>query len=300
MKKTFVIILAIALAIPCGAADKKSDKTKKEIEKSLPLVLSSPSDTLSYVAGVMQTNELLTYLEKSHGVKAADIEHFVMGLLEYYKTKGDAQKKAYNVGVAVGNQVETQMLQPMKKEFTNTPDSIIDDIVMRGFIDAILGNSSLYTVETASEKFQAMYTANKEAKDKLQYGENMKKGQEFLAANAQKEGVVVLPSGLQYKVLQEGDGARPRATDKVRVHYEGTLIDGTVFDASRNHSTEPISFKANEVIKGWTEALTMMKVGSKWQLFIPHELAYGSRQAGQIPPFSTLIFTVELIGVEIE
>ena len=113
-----------------------------------------------------------------------------------------------------------------------------------------------------------------------------------------KEGVITTPSGLQYKVLVKGDGEVPQRTDKVKVHYEGRLIDGTVFDASAKHGSEPSSFRADQVIKGWTEALTMMPVGSKWELYIPQELAYGERQAGQIPPYSTLIFQVELVGIE--
>ena len=108
---------------------------------------------------------------------------------------------------------------------------------------------------------------------------------------------MVLPSGLQYKVLQQGTGAVAKATDKVKVHYEGRLIDGTVFDSSYKRG-EPTSFAPNQVIKGWTEALTMMPVGSKWQLYIPQELGYGARGAGKIPPFSTLIFDVEVLAIE--
>ena len=110
--------------------------------------------------------------------------------------------------------------------------------------------------------------------------------------------MITTPSGLQYKVLVKGEGEVPQTTDKVKVHYEGRLIDGTVFDASSKHGTAPATFQPNQVIKGWTEALTMMPVGSKWQLYIPQELGYGERQAGSIPPYSTLIFDVELVGIE--
>ncbi len=105
------------------------------------------------------------------------------------------------------------------------------------------------------------------------------------------------PSGLQYKIIKKGTGDIPKANDEVLVHYEGRLLDGTVFDASRKHGDKPLQFRANQVIKGWTEALTMMPVGSKWQLFIPYKLAYGDRAAGQIKPYSTLIFDVELVGI---
>ena len=110
--------------------------------------------------------------------------------------------------------------------------------------------------------------------------------------------MVVLPSGLQYKVLKAGTGDIPKATETVKVKYEGRLVDGTVFDASSRHGDQPVSFRANQVIKGWTEALTLMPVGSKWTLYIPYELAYGEREQGQIKPFSALIFDVELIDIE--
>ena len=123
-------------------------------------------------------------------------------------------------------------------------------------------------------------------------------GETFLRMNKERPGVVTTKSGLQYQVLKRGSGRQPKATDRVSCHYEGRLIDGTVFDASSKHGNEPASFRADQVIKGWTEALTMMPVGSKWQLFIPQHLAYGERQTGQIPPYSTLIFDVELVGIE--
>jgi len=124
-----------------------------------------------------------------------------------------------------------------------------------------------------------------------------KEGADFLAANAKKEGVKTTASGLQYKVLTQGTGAIPTATDEVKVNYEGHLVDGKVFDSSYKRG-EPATFKANQVIKGWTEALTMMPVGSKWELYIPYNLAYGERGAGQdIKPYSALIFTVELLDI---
>ncbi|MCG8667887.1 MAG: FKBP-type peptidyl-prolyl cis-trans isomerase [Pseudomonadales bacterium] len=127
--------------------------------------------------------------------------------------------------------------------------------------------------------------------------ENIERGKEFLEMNASGDGVKVTESGLQYMVLQEGDGdVHPTATDKVKVHYQGTLIDGTVFDSSIARG-EPISFGLNQVIKGWTEGLQLMVVGEKTRFFIPSELGYGNRSAGQIPPGSVLIFDVELLGI---
>jgi len=123
-------------------------------------------------------------------------------------------------------------------------------------------------------------------------------GEAFLAENAKREGVKVTESGLQYEVLEATIGQKPKATDKVKVHYEGTLIDGTVFDSSYRRG-EAISFGLNQVIKGWTEGLQLMSIGSKYKLYIPYQLAYGERGAGQsIPPYAALIFTVELLGIE--
>ena len=122
-------------------------------------------------------------------------------------------------------------------------------------------------------------------------------GEAFLAENAKREGVKVTASGLQYEVLEATIGQKPKATDKVKVHYEGTLVDGTVFDSSYKRG-EPITFGLNQVIAGWTEGLQLMPVGSKFKLYIPQELGYGSRNAGSIPPYSTLIFEVELLGIE--
>lgn len=131
----------------------------------------------------------------------------------------------------------------------------------------------------------------------LKAAENLKAGQEFLEANKAKPGVQVLPSGLQYEIITEGSGAKPKATSKVTCHYHGTLIDGTVFDSSVKRG-QPATFPLNMVIKGWTEALQLMSVGSKWRLFLPPNLAYGDRQTGaHIGPQSTLIFEVELLGI---
>ena len=132
--------------------------------------------------------------------------------------------------------------------------------------------------------------------------EKLKKaGKDFLEENAKKEGVVTLPSGLQYKVLKQGNGAVAKVNDKVTVLYEGRLIDGKVFDSTEKHGGEPATFSPSQVIKGWTEALCMMPVGSKWQLYIPQELAYGARGAGSdIPAYSTLVFDVEVLSIEEE
>jgi len=150
------------------------------------------------------------------------------------------------------------------------------------------------TPEEASTLIQTFFDKEEAKKNE----ELVKEGKEFLAANAKKDSIVTTASGLQYKIITAGTGNMPKATDKVEVHYEGTLIDGTVFDSSYKRGT-PAEFGVTQVIKGWTEALQLMKEGAKWELYIPYNLAYGSRGAGEdIKPFSALIFTVELISIK--
>ncbi len=312
MKK--IILLAAAAVLSASftgisAADKNNDKaakqaakkmeqTRKDVEKTIPLVLVNASDTLSYTAGMTMTTGLDKYIEQAFGVKKEQMGAFVSGMLEYYKGMDDSERQAYLTGIAIASQLKSQMLPGIKKEFTDTPDSIVTKNIFRGFVDALLSDTTRFNMEDAEEEFNALREKNKTAKEEALYGENRKKGEAFLAENAKKEGVVTTASGLQYKVITMGTGEKPKATSKVKVHYKGTLIDGTVFDESRKHGTEPLSFYANQVISGWTEALTLMPVGSTWELYIPQNLGYGSRNAGTIPPYSTLIFTVELIGIE--
>ena len=170
----------------------------------------------------------------------------------------------------------------------------VDDFA-QAIKDVLEGN------QTAISHTEARDIVNKyfaELEEKMNAA-NIEAGKKFLEENKKREGVVTLPSGLQYEVITEGNvGHYAKATDQVQCHYEGTLIDGTEFDSSYKRN-EPATFRANQVIKGWTEALTMMPVGSKWELYIPYDLAYGSRETGsQIKPFSTLIFEVELLGIE--
>lgn len=164
----------------------------------------------------------------------------------------------------------------------------------KGLETAFEGKESDMTATEANEILQKFFG---ELQQK-QYAAAIKEGQEFLAGNAKKEGVVTLESGLQYEIITEGKGDKPSATDQVECHYHGTLIDGTVFDSSVQRGT-PATFPVNGVIQGWVEALQMMPVGSKWRLFVPSNLAYGERGAGQqIGPHATLIFEVELLGIK--
>jgi len=196
---------------------------------------------------------------------------------------------SYSIGVDIGKKMKSQSLD------------VNADLVGKGIRDALSGSVLVLTdkqMHDALMSFQQEMMA-KQAENMKKVGEkNKKEGEAFLAENKKKPGVVTLPSGLQYKVIKEGTGKMPTAKDTVTTHYRGTLINGKVFDSSYDRG-EPATFPVGGVIKGWTEALQLMKVGSKWQLFIPSELAYGERGTGQdIGPNATLIFDVELLDVK--
>lgn len=191
-------------------------------------------------------------------------------------------KFSYGLGMGIGQNLLSMGVKNIS----------IEDFV-KGIKDVLSGEKTELTHSEAqkivSEHFQKLA---EEA-----YAKVKEDGEAFLAANKNKEGVVALPSGLQYQVINEGTGKKPSATDRVQCHYEGTLIDGTVFDSSIRRG-EPAVFGVNQVIKGWVEALQLMSEGSKWRLFIPQDMAYGANGAGEmIPPYSALIFEVELIKV---
>lgn len=195
----------------------------------------------------------------------------------------DIDSVSYAVGVGMGMQLRQIDAAELSVEK-----------IAQGIADALKGQ-----ITSPNREMQQMVMEYFTKKEQEKVAKQMAEGKAFLAENGKKENVITTASGLQYKVLKQGDGQVPQMTDKVKVHYEGRLIDGTVFDSSIQRG-EPATFLPTQVIKGWTEALTMMPVGSKWQLYIPQELAYGARSAGQIPPYSTLIFDVELIEIEAE
>ena len=244
------------------------------------------------------TNGLIPFLKQQQGVDTAYMADFVRGFQEAMKTAADPKMKAYIAGLQIAEQVNSRMLPGMTQEFKDSPDSIIPSVFQKGFVAALTGDTTHFRQADAEAYFQRKQEADKLAKEEKLYGPNRDAGRKFLAENAKKDSVITTPSGLQYKVLVRGEGEVPQKTDKVLVNYEGRLIDGTVFDASARHGDKPSTFRPDQVIKGWTEALTMMPVGSKWQLYIPQELAYGDRNAGQIKPYSALIFDVELVGID--
>ncbi len=298
-KRTIIIALAIVVASAFsieGFAAKKKEKAQKKQEKSV-VTMTTQSDTLSYVAGMSLTQGLVEFLQHSMKIDTAYMADFISGLEKTIESADDPQFKAYMAGMEIAKQLKEKMLPGMAHELKDSPDSLVEELAFRGFIDALQGDTTYYNIEDASLLFKDLMSEAKEAKTEKLYGENRRAGEQFLAENSKKEGVTITESGLQYKVIVEGKGEKPQATDRVKVNYEGRLVDGTVFDSSAKHGDKPLEFKANQVIKGWTEALTLMPVGSKWELYIPYDLAYGERDSGKIKPFSALIFTVELVEI---
>ena len=296
MKKTLLLALALVVSASFSPVEAIKKKNKEVVFPAQPVALNNSSDSLSYAAGVALTNGLVSYLLQQK-MDTTMMSDFVRGLREGIRSVGDPKQKAYMVGLDIARQVNERMLPGISEEFKDSPDSIISDLLCRGFIDAIEGDSTVFTYDAADKFFTEKRALDKIAKENKLYGPNREAGEQFLKENAKKDSVIVLPSGLQYKVLVKGNGEVPLEDQKVQVNYEGRLIDGTVFDSSARHDDKPTEFKPNQVIKGWSEALTMMPVGSKWQLFIPYYLAYGNRSAGEIKPYSTLIFDVELVGI---
>lgn len=189
----------------------------------------------------------------------------------------------------------------LSKGLESFPDSLNNSAIVAGFNHSMVNGEVLFDEATGKEIISAFMAAKKEEEkeaQKIEYSANLEAGQAFIAQNAQDPDVIVTPSGLQYKVLETGNGAMPIDGDRVKVNYEGTLIDGTVFDSSYERG-EPIEFNLNQVIPGWTEGLKLMPVGSTYMLYIPQELAYGEnvRPDSPIPPFSALVFKVELLDI---
>ena len=282
MKKlTYVAAMAIAaatLASCSGNAPKAS--------------LKSDVDTLSYAIGVAQSQGLNEYIAQRLNVDTTYMAEFVQGVLDGANAGDDKKKTAYFAGIQIGQQLQGQMVPGINANiFSNdSTKSISLDNMLAGFISAILKKDMKMTVEVADS------TANAIAAN-IKYGDRKVKNEEFLAENAKKDSIVTLPSGVQYKILKEGNGAQPVDSNQVVVNYEGKLIDGTVFDSSYQRN-QPATFGVNQVIAGWQEALKLMPVGSEWEIYIPQDKGYGSRDMGNIPPYSTLIFKVELLEIK--
>lgn len=257
-------------------------------------------DSLSYAIGMSQTQGLKEYLVGRMEIDTTYMDEFVKGLLDGSK-KTDKKEAAYMAGLQIGQQVSVQMLKGINQELfgTDSTKTVNKNDLLAGFIAGTLGKGGKMTMQAAQAYTQTMMQTIKARAMEKTYGANKKAGEAFLAANKTKPGVITTKSGLQYKIITKGTGAIPTDASKVKVNYRGTTIDGKEFDSSYKRK-EPAVMMVGQNIPGFAEALKLMPVGSKFTLYIPQNLAYGVREAGQIKPFSTLIFDVELIGIESE
>ena len=234
------------------------------------------------------------------GVDTAYMDEFIKGLNEGANAGDDKKKAAYYAGVQIGQQISNQMVKGINHELfgDDSTKTISLKNFMAGFVSGTTGKGGLMTVDSAQMVAQEMMRSIKAKVLEKEFGPNKKAGEDFLKENAKKEGIVTLPSGVQYKIIKEGKGAMPKDTSLVKVNYEGKTLDGKVFDSSYKRG-QAAEFRANQVIKGWSEALQQMPAGSTWEVYIPQELAYGERQQGaDIKPFSMLIFKIELLEVD--
>ena len=248
------------------------------------VALKDKMDSLNYAFGLLNGNELLMYVLSSDTIGTAGqelIKYINVGLKEDMHNP-----QMVSMGEQIGKNIKDQEAVGLIGE-----ESLITkfDLILQGFVNGMKDFTEQMTSEEAK-----MYITN--ALNHIKYGDTKAIGEKFLEENKLKEGIIVTESGLQYEVLKMGKGKKPAATDKVKVHYHGTLIDGKVFDSSVERG-EPIVFGLNQVIKGWTEGVQLMPLGSKFRFYIPQELGYGAQAAGDIPPYSTLIFEVELIDI---
>jgi FKBP-type peptidyl-prolyl cis-trans isomerase FklB len=223
-----------------------------------------------------------------------NLKEFIKGMKQGFSS-GD-NESAYMQGIQVGTQLK-QMAGGLSKHVygEDSKEELNKGNILAGIVTILTKEKPLF--ENYSVLFESKVNKIKEEQLEKQYGDNKAAGIKFLEENKAKEGVVTLPDGLQYKVITEGSGEKPTAADQVKVHYRGTLVDGTEFDSSYKRGDEPTQFGVGQVIKGWTEALQLMPVGSKWEVYIPYDLAYGSQDQGTIKPFSALIFEVELAEI---
>lgn len=290
MKKTLLLLLTLCLCMGVDAQKTKKKVKPQKAKTYVNTVTPVPADSASYAMGVLQAPSLMQYLQQREGVDSAYIGEALSALSANLTEEQTNRIIAFATGLKIAKMNES-MKSDLNRQLTGKADTTFLNLNLmnQALTDAGTGKAGMLTAE------QAM--ALMERQEKF-VAEGMRlEGEKWLDENAQKEGVVTTASGLQYKVLTQGEGKKAMADNMVEVHYEGRLLDGTIFDSSYQRG-QTASFKPTQVIKGWTEALQMMPEGSTWELYIPYNLAYGERGNRNIPPYSTLIFKVQVIAVK--
>ena len=286
--KTLAIMATAALTFSaCGNSSAPKADLKTDI------------DSMSYAIGLLQSQYVRQAIQQGQVIDTTYIDDFVKGINEGVNAGDDKKKAAYIMGLQVGQQLSTQLVKGVNQQVfgDDSTKTISLKNLLAGFITGATGKTGLMTPEIANQVAQSKMEQIKSATMTKQYGANKVAGEKWLAVNKKKPGVVTLPSGLQYKVIKEGKGDIPADTTTVKVQYEGRTIDGKVFESSYKNGNGPVSMVPAQMIPGWTQALTRMPEGSIWEVYIPQQLAYKERQAGNIKPFSTLIFKIELVKV---
>ena len=287
--KKFSIIAAVVVAAIMGSCTNSTPKAN----------LKNDIDTLSYAFGIAQTQGLKEYLTMRMDVDTTYIDEFIKGLNEAANAGDNKKKAAYYAGLQIGQQISQQMIKGINYEIfgEDSTQTISLKNFMAGFISGTTGKNALMTVDEASATAQTMMQSVKARVMEEKFGDWKKECEDYMANIAKKEGIKELGDGIYYEVLTEGNGEIPADSNRVSVQYEGKLLNDTIFDSSYQRG-EPAKFLVKQVIPGWQKALTSMPVGSTWMVYIPQEQAYGERDGGKIPPFSCLIFKIEMLGIE--
>lgn len=287
-KQNIFLATAVTLIFALAACNGGGTSTK------LPQ-LKTEADSLNYAFGLANGNDMKMMLAQDSDSVDYKVGRFIAGLKEGLAGTPDENPQFAEVGGQVGGWLNQQKTAGLMGDSTL---KINYDMIKQGMINAIKGQKTNMTAEQAQEYVQKVMNDRQAVRMMEKYGANKAAGEKFLAENKSKPGIQTTASGLQYEVIKEGTGVKPTASDLVKVHYEGKLTNDTIFDSSIKRG-EPTEFYVNQVIKGWTEGLQLMSVGSKYRFFIPQDLAYGANENNpQIPPFSTLVFDVELLEIK--
>ena len=297
MKKYILFALCACISLGMSAAKKNTKKNKSK--QPVEVVDTVSVDTFSYFFGRANSNGLKGYLAQRMGIDTTYVADFLKGFEQMTLSEADKKEKARLAGIEIRQQVEQQVYPGASKQVNDSTDILNKTLFLKGFRDGFSGENATVSMDSTQKLVKKQMEYYHKVNMEKKYGANRIAGEEFLKANAKKDSVKVTPSGLQYKILTQGTGENPTKDAKVKVNYEGHLIDGTEFDSSYKRN-KPVTFPVAQVIAGWTEALCMMPVGSKWMLYVPQELAYKDKEQSKIPPFSCLIFTVELLEIEKE
>ncbi|MBQ7634377.1 MAG: FKBP-type peptidyl-prolyl cis-trans isomerase [Bacteroidaceae bacterium] len=290
---TCCLLAGLSLTATAQRRGNRRASTQQSATAALDTIIKEkpvPADSFSTAAGIMLAPSLKAYATQNLSVDPAYMSDFIEGLRANVDEAYAKKMNAYNAGLTIGLQNKDNVIPGLNRSATGKADSSF--VIIPLFVEGLVSGLSLND-QDATNAARATVERQMAYQNQVYHYANTR----YLMENAGKEDVVTLPSGLQYRIIERGQGVVATDTNTVEVHYEGKLIDGTVFDSSYQRG-KPAEFKPTQVIKGWTEALQMMPEGSTWELCIPYNLAYGEQGNRDIPPFSTLVFKVQVVKVK--